>query len=390
MLPFEAGLTVTLGLRDSKVTDVAIVSTRLVQASRLLAGRDPVQVTTLLPTLYALCGTAQALAGAAAVEDALGLLPSPLQRMARRFLLLLEILTEHSFSILRDWPALLDESPDLSPARLLRPLVHNARRSLYPDGDWARPGGGRLEVDAVALGMILPPLKALLAHIFAGSVDQIVDSPSLFDTWCEHGDGLPARLLRRVRQSGLGGFGAAASHFMPAEGPADVGERLAADDGGRYLARPDYHGRVLETGSLSRQHAHPLVAGLLAQYGSGLLPRFAARMAEIAAALQEAEDLVQDLSAEAVPPPSPGGSGIGLGRVDAARGLLIHGVTLKEGRVSTYKILAPTEWNFHPAGPLAAGLTGARDDDGLIWRARLLAAALDPCVACRFEVAQYA
>ena len=53
------------------------------------------------------------------------------------------------------------------------------------------------------------------------------------------------------------------------------------------------------------------------------------------------------------------GTGTGLGLVESARGCLCHRVAVAAGRVSDYKILAPTEWNFHPEGPLTRGLLGA-------------------------------
>ena len=64
-----------------------------------------------------------------------------------------------------------------------------------------------------------------------------------------------------------------------------------------------------------------------------------------------------------------------------ARGLLFHWVRLDHaGAVVDYRVLAPTEWNFHPAGTLARSLAALAPNDGA--RARTLAAAFDPCVAC--------
>ena len=78
--------------------------------------------------------------------------------------------------------------------------------------------------------------------------------------------------------------------------------------------------------------------------------------------------------------------GRGCGSVQAARGLLVHHVRLEDDRIADLRILAPTEWNFHPDGPLALGLLGIPAGDDLEWRARLLCLALDPCVACVIRV----
>jgi coenzyme F420-reducing hydrogenase alpha subunit len=87
----------------------------------------------------------------------------------------------------------------------------------------------------------------------------------------------------------------------------------------------------------------------------------------------------------AVPPPAvlSDGPGRGLSAVDTARGLLVHRATLDGGRVADWRIVAPTEWTFHPDGALARVPLGwpAGNRTALLRRARLLVTAMDPCVA---------
>ena len=51
------------------------------------------------------------------------------------------------------------------------------------------------------------------------------------------------------------------------------------------------------------------------------------------------------------------------------------------------RIVAPTEWNFHPGGALAAALLGrpAADLDAVKRYTTQLVHSLDPCVACHVE-----
>ena len=73
--------------------------------------------------------------------------------------------------------------------------------------------------------------------------------------------------------------------------------------------------------------------------------------------------------------------GCGVAWCEMARGLLLHSVQLDaQGRVQDYRVLAPTEWNFHPEGSLGQAVASLAPDDRD--SARLLAAAFDPCVAC--------
>jgi hypothetical protein len=69
--------------------------------------------------------------------------------------------------------------------------------------------------------------------------------------------------------------------------------------------------------------------------------------------------------------------------------LLVHWIRLEDGprqadaaRAQSYRVLAPTEWNFHPDGALARALREGRLDAE---RTRLAAVALDPCIGFDVE-----
>jgi uptake hydrogenase large subunit len=62
-------------------------------------------------------------------------------------------------------------------------------------------------------------------------------------------------------------------------------------------------------------------------------------------------------------------------------------VTLEGERIARYRIVAPTEWNFHPEGAFARGAMTipAGDAAQLESDVRWLVASLDPCVGVRYE-----
>jgi hypothetical protein len=137
---------------------------------------------------------------------------------------------------------------------------------------------------------------------------------------------------------------------------------------------PHWQGAAAETGALARR------GGAAAP---SLALRWMARRAEV-------DDWAQGrakvgaggtASAASVAP------GVGRALVETARGLLMHEVELDGERIANYVIVAPTEWNFHPQGPLAAWLAGsdATDLAALQARVALAVATLDPCV--RWELA---
>lgn len=81
--------------------------------------------------------------------------------------------------------------------------------------------------------------------------------------------------------------------------------------------------------------------------------------------------------------------GVGEARVETARGLLVHRLTLDGERVADCLIDAPTDRHFAPQGEAAAGLQPlcgmVRQEAGR--QARLLVLAFDPCVPWTCEAA---
>ncbi|MGE5546170.1 MAG: nickel-dependent hydrogenase large subunit [Solirubrobacterales bacterium] len=360
MLP-EARISITLKVSGTKVSGVRVGSTRLVHASRLFAGRKPHEVAVLLPTVFSLCGTAQRQACIAAVEGAAACPPSPNHSKARQAAVLAETVSELGLGMLRDWPAQIGAPADLAAAKDLRVAMVAAVKG---------------DASAVARG------RMVLASLLGAAPETVLADVGAFRDWVARATTPAARLFATILDEGLAGFGATTFRPMPAGGPADMAERLAGDEDGSYVARPE---GGYETGPLARRAAHPLLAGLMGEFGNGLLARLAARLVETESSLHELDRIVQDFGADAMPAAGladGAGDGTGVGLIEAARGLLAHRVELEDGRVKRYQILAPTEWNFHPAGPLVHGLLGAHADAGLVRRAEFLAQALDPCVTC--------
>jgi len=69
----------------------------------------------------------------------------------------------------------------------------------------------------------------------------------------------------------------------------------------------------------------------------------------------------------------PLSEGAGLGWVQTARGLLLHRVACTaDGLIGSYRVLAPTEWNFHPGGRWCAvwrrNRQRTRPTCGAVWR----------------------
>ncbi len=97
---------------------------------------------------------------------------------------------------------------------------------------------------------------------------------------------------------------------------------------------------------------------MVAEYRSGLLARYTARLVELAGIPGRLREAINESTGNVVESGLPEGQGIA--QVEAARGRLVHRVVLESGRITRYQILAPTEWNFHPDGVLVQGLKACR------------------------------
>jgi hypothetical protein len=146
-----------------------------------------------------------------------------------------------------------------------------------------------------------------------------------------------------------------------------------------FCRMPHWQGAAAETGAMARQQDR---VGMNAPVFAS---RWLARLEELHdwAAGSEKVGTCGTVSA------AGGVAGIGRALVETARGLLMHEIVLDGDRIADYFIVAPTEWNFHPQGPLAGWLTGrdAGDRKALHSFVARAVAALDPCVRWDCQIA---
>ncbi len=346
-----------------------------------------------LPLLFSICGVAQASAGMAACEEAQGIAATAAERARRSLLVAAESVQEHAGRLLLDWPRLFfDASPRLEELAVLRRSVAALRRALGGGIGQAAAGGMPPDMDLSVASEQLSEIGAALAHgIFAMSpVDwlQIRDWAALRG-WYRRATTVAARTLGAVEDCRLEELGRSSVGVLPRIKPGAFSAVLDADAADGFTARPVWNGQTCETGPLVRQGRRSLVVELQRLQGNGLMTRLVARLAELASLPRRMGRYLQVIHGGSGwrPMRRRGGGGAsdmqsGIGIVETARGCLVHRVNLRGGIVERYRIVAPTEWNFHPEGALAQALlalpvTGAQE---LRRRVAMLVVALDPCV----------
>jgi hypothetical protein len=364
----EGTLRIGLVARAGRVERVRITSTRPDVARLLLQGRRRSEIHATLPRLFSICSHSQAAAGDLACAVAAGE-PASEDVLARcRAGVSAEVVREYAWSVLLEWPRRIGEQPGGDAIVAARTAQAGRSCAMLPVG---------ADAQAIAVAVFGVGAEEWLA----------IRSARELDTWIEAGPTAPARFIRRVRDETAACDGDVA-HREAAVPLLQGRDRIlamaeiwaACEADAEFARRPTWHGQPAETGALARLQSDPLVGELTRTPAGRVFTRFVARLRELARLLAGGELLAVGVRAL----PARGAAAW----VENARGLLIHLVHFDDERAARYRIVAPTEWNFHPAGAMAAALVGspAPDPETLTSRAARMAQSLDPCVACSVEI----
>jgi len=385
----EGRLVVRIAAKDDRVEAVDIGSTRPLGAASILEGRPVLDAVRSLKLLYSLCGTAHTVAGLDAAEQALGIAVPETARRARQMLVDGESIGQLLWRLMLDLPQMVGEATAFDALRDARARIARLSKTVYPRSDWVHLGGGTPDPKQSRVRAFADTMDEIAVHGIYGEghdASSVLADPESLGRWAARGDTPIARIVRTILDRELSGFGANDVAPLPELDVADLAARLAADDDRSFCSQPTSGGIACETGALPRFRDHPLIAELIAIHGAGLLAELAAKIvavAELTNGIRRAAALFGEASDDdARVVAGPAGPGTGLAIVDTARGRLVHYVELEGDRTKRYRILAPTEWNFHPQGPLAMGLKGMRidDADAFLNAATLFVTAIDPCV----------
>ncbi len=365
-----------------------IQSTRPDLAARLTTGRAAQDIPDLLASLFALCGHAHRFTARRALAAASGQAAEAKPDEYRT--LQASTAREQVMRIVHDWPKLLPSLakpqaevsaeglrglPAPSPAEH---LLHAAQVTQLRSNPLWRPDLST--ADQIAA------LPAWLEHHWLGMpvatwLQRFETEP---ETWPLH---WAAQAHSAVALT-LHSHGPAAECLATASEPSTLlaapeqsmpwlSQHMANEPG--FCQQPHWHGAVPDSGPWNREHC-PLK---LPTHHAAM--RLAARIVEVLRLALPSGAQWLAHGALALGPRE------GVAWTEMARGLLIHWVRLDENttrpRAEAYRVLAPTEWNFHPRGVLARALSGLRGPQATADAARL-AVAFDPCVEFVVQPAQ--
>ncbi len=349
-VPAGMDIDIALDLAEGRVVDVRITPRRLPPVSALVVGRPAGEMLKLVPRLHTLCAAAHGIAAQTAVEAARGVDVAPEVRRRRAAAVLAERLVEQLRGVVTGMRLLEQRSVATAVRELIR-----ASATFAP----AANAGVPERLSAIDL------------------IERALD-------WI----GIAG--LNPMDNHAFVHFSPSGTAWLTARDDLDIIARLARDGAG-YAAEPDLGGAVPETGPWARLRAENQLADRQASAAVRLQARLdeIVRMPQMLRALTTGED---DLSLADVTGYCLGEGG-GAAAVETARGRLHHHVELDAaGRVRRFQCLAPTEWNFHPHGPLVRMLRGAVVplDRGGQDAVEQLIAAFDPCVGYKVTVREVA
>ena len=361
---------------------------RPVHAARVFHGKSCDEVLRLLPLMFSVCGTAQAIAGSHAMRVAAGAPHSDAVTRAHGALVRFEMAREHLWRILIDWPKFTKQRQRAQALGAMQSLVPKARDALFDGSPFSL--APRLRCGSPDLDTIRNDFNAILESDVLGMPPArwlAMDDPDDLFRYLETHDGAVPRLLRLLVQSGWQGACRSDTECLPRLAAADIEGVLAKPDADRFVEAPDWTGIARETSALTRQRDKHLVAALIEQFGLGLLARAVAAVVELAATTQDIDMILDGYAGPGIASEQTDRN-TGITQVEAARGRLVHRVVRDGDIISDYRVVAPTEWNFHKAGPVAAGLAGlgADDSEHLKEQADLFLTLMDPCVAWSLEL----
>lgn len=362
-------LNIIVKYDGQKIQAVLIHSTRPKLLTRLLEGKRPEEAFNLIPLIFSLCGTAQTVASAMAIESLRGVKVSKEIEIARSVLIYLETAKELCLRLSKDWlkhAPLIDVSEVMACYRSALSQLGFAL-NLQTEASMAQAQFNYADL-LYSLEKLLFPLTSFCENskgVEQGitPLSQLVDSLNAQFEGVELGASAPALNL-------TAGY---------------LEQKLESDDAATFCSRPkmEMHGEstCAETGVWTRYADNKQILQAEAEGSHQVTLRFLALVYELASIPAKIREIINSETGRLGVTASEG-----LATVNTARGLLVHKVTLEnlngDERINKYHIIAPTEWNFHPQGSLISILQGvAVSRKNLMPLLDKLILAIDPCVA---------
>ena len=394
----EGEAELDFSFKNNKIDDVNIKFGFYRGVENILVGKPPRDALVITPRVCGICNHAHLLASVRAIEDgyrSVGMEVNLTNKAndIREFTLACELIQNHVkwfyLIILPQLEKLLDQQSEENHALKASYLSSTITKALaifagqWPHSSYAVPGGVTCDptyVDVMQAESLVDESIKFFEQVMVGikledmlAMDSVLDLPKI-------GGGL-GKALYLLGSSGMDEMGKSHDRFIV------FGECLCFKIGksiptqvstidtsyvkeevqkGSMAKSVTYKNRLFEVGSLARGMIakEPMVKALHKRYKDSTLTRIFARVYEMGLLLSYSKQLLKRLNLEEASCTFDANNRPmdfdGVGVVEAARGSLIHKTTVKNGLITNYEIIVPTQWNLS---------NGNKDEQGVSTRA---------------------
>lgn len=387
----------------------------------ILEGRNVLDALIIAPRVCGICGHSHLIAAVQMIENiyrnTLGELRiSEKAKAIRQITLSCELIQNHIkwlyLVMLHESAKLMGEIPETSLNALYVSSQINQLCALFsgqwPHSSYALPGGVTCDPTYVEVMQALKILDEVEQFVSQKVLGCPIEKFELHLRNDSHRvlEGDFATLLRRLKEINLLESGKSHGRFLALGDQKTVmreGHITSADvywvsedssnqllrEGKTFAKNALYKGEFYETGPLSRAllSKRQGITALYERYGDSAQTRLCARVEEMVMLISQVRALLKslDLSQRSFIPPVPieNISGEGIGIVEAPRGSLIHRAIIEKGRIISYSIITPTQWNLGNGdvtnpGVAQRAMIGAES----IAKASLIFRTFDVCSVC--------
>ncbi len=378
----EAELDFTFN--EGKIEDVKINFGFYRGIEEILQGKDARDALVITPRVCGICNHAHLLAAVRAIENGYENAGQKIEltskaKEIREFTLACELIQNHIkwlyMTLLPQIESYLDCTSEENYAVKASYLASKITKALaifagqWPHSSYAVPGGVTCDptyVDVMQAQSLVDECITFFEQVVTElPLDTYLNIEYCADLHNIGGDF--GKLLQLIGSSGMTEIGKSHDRFIVfgdcilSKSGKSIGTKVTnvnskyvkeTEQVGTVAKAVTYKERLYEVGPLARGMVakRAIVKNLHKRYKDSLLTRVFARIHEVATLLAYSKNLLSNLNLEEASCTLDLHARLqnfeGTGVVEAARGALIHKTTVKEGRITNYDIITPTQWNL--------------------------------------------
>ncbi len=349
---------------------VNFLSSRYIE--EILKGKDVLDALVINPRVCGICGHSHLIATTKAIEDAIGFVDVPDNaKILREFTLSLEIIQNHFKWFYLTIAPLVGFKFDISKVTKASQLTAKMIATVagqYPHTSYSLPGGVTSTITPIEI-VKLKRLNKDLIELFKKSlidieIDEFLRCDKIEKMLKRDGD-LPS-LMQEILNKRWESFGKSYDRFIVFgkssifKSGKSISTRYTKNINTKFIKETPiknskaklvkYKNRFYEVGPLARAMINktPLIKESHRRFADSLFSRILARVCEIPQLLALIDGLISQIepSNSFYTSPSAIKDGFGVGVVEASRGSLVHKIKIEDGKISSYSIITPTQWNL--------------------------------------------